>query len=234
MTKIPPSDRLIVALDVSNQNQALELVDKLNDQVSFFKVGLELFSSGQGISLIEELSSRGLRIFADFKFHDIPQTVYRAVRNLNGLGIEFLTVHCYPGVIEAAVDACEDISILGVTVLTSVSEEDLKRSGYNASVSQAVVMRATQAYDNGCTGVVASGQEARVIRNHLGTDIVIVTPGIRLDEGDSGDQKRIASVEQALQMGSDYLVVGRPIRDAVAPDVAAQEIQHKIRNTLAS
>jgi len=234
LKKISTIDRLIVALDVPDQTQALKLLDRLFWQVSFVKVGLELFASGQGIALIEELAGQGYRVFADFKFHDIPQTVYRAVRNLNDIGVDFLTVHCYPGVMEAAVDAAEDISILGVTVLTSMSDDDLVRSGYSGGVIQTVQNRAELAYSCGCAGVVASGYEARAIRDRFGSDFIIVTPGVRMDESSSDDQKRIVSVEKALQMGSDYLVVGREIRDAWCPGIVVHKMQSKIRAALAS
>ena len=234
MNTISPSDRLILALDVPTKGQALELVVQVGDHVSFFKVGLELLSSGTGIDLIEQLTSRGCSVFADFKLYDIPQTVHRAVRNLNGLGIRFLTVHGDPAVMQAAVDAAEDMQILAVTVLTSLDDQALKTMGFATSSKELVRARALSAHQSGCAGVIASGQEVQTIRSELGENFLIVTPGIR-NRGDApGDQKRTVNVAEAIQAGADYLVVGRPIRDADQPSQAAKNFQSEIRSTLAA
>ena len=228
MTSISSRERLIVALDFPNQKSALELVDKIQHQVSFFKVGLELFSSGEGIGLIEKLANRNCQIFADFKFLDIPATVHRAVRNLNGLGIRFLTVHAYPGVMQAAVDAAQDFSILAVTVLTSMNDEDLRNTGVSSNVPDTVTNRAVSASESGCAGVIASGQEVQMIRSAVSNEFLIVTPGIRNNQSSGDDQKRTVSVTEAFEFGADYLVVGRPIRDADDPQKAAVQFQSEI------
>ena len=234
MNTISPSDRLILALDVPTKVQALELAIQVSDHVSFFKVGLELFSSGTGIDLIEQLTNRGSSVFADFKLYDIPQTVYRAVRNLNGLGIRFLTVHGDSAVMQAAVDAAEDMQILAVTVLTSLDDEALKTMGFASSSNELVRARALSAYQSGCAGVIASGQEVQTIRSELGEDFLIVTPGIRNRGDAAGDQKRTVNAAEAIWAGADYLVVGRPIRDAAQPSQAAKNFQSQIRSTLAA
>ena len=232
MADIAPRDRLIVALDVATADQAMHLVDRLDGQVNFYKVGLELFSSGTGIALIEQLAKRGHKVFADFKFFDVPATVSRAVHNLNGMGITFLTVHGDHQIMEAAVEATDEISILAVTVLTSMDKTSLGAMGVNMGVSDLVVMRAQNAKNAGCRGVIASGREAAMIRNRLGAQFVIVTPGIRNTGEAVNDQKRVASAFEALRAGADYLVVGRPIRDALEPNRAAAGFQDEIHKAL--
>ena len=232
MPETPPGDRLIVALDVATSSQAMDLVDRLGDHVHFYKVGLELFSSGTGIGLIETLVKRGHKIFADFKFFDVPATVNRSVRNLNGLGITFLTVHGDIQIMEAAVEASDDISILAVTVLTSMDQESLAGMGVDMELSTLVKMRAHNALESGCAGVIASGQEAAIIRQQSATDFLIVTPGIRGAGSAVNDQKRTMNAREALMAGADYLVVGRPIRDAVDPRQAAIQLQSEITDAL--
>ncbi len=234
MADIAPRDRLIVALDVATADQAMHLVDRLDGQVNFYKVGLELFSSGTGIALIEQLAKRGHKVFADFKFFDVPTTVSRAVHNLNGMGITFLTVHGDHQIMEAAVEATDEISILAVTVLTSMDEASLGAMGVNIDIAELVAMRAQNAKNAGCRGVIASGREAGIIRDQVGADVVIVTPGIRNTGESVNDQKRVASVSKALSAGADYLVVGRPIRDASDPQRAAAGFQDEILRALAN
>lgn len=232
MPDIPHGDRLIVALDVATGRQAMELADRLGDQVDFYKIGLELFSSGTGIGLIETLVRRGHRIFADFKFFDVPATVSRSVRNLNDLGITLLTVHGDIQIMQAAVDAAEDISILAVTVLTSMDQHCLAGMGVDTDLSTLVMTRAHNAQASGCAGVIASGQEAALIRQQSGADFMIVTPGIRNTGEEAGDQRRTMSASDAIRAGADYLVVGRPIRDATDPRQAAAEFQEQIARAL--
>ena len=232
MPETPPGDRLIVALDVATSSQAMDLVDRLGDHVHFYKVGLELFSSGTGIGLIETLVKRGHKIFADFKFFDVPATVNRSVRNLNGLGITFLTVHGDIQIMEAAVEASDDISILAVTVLTSMDQESLAGMGVAMDLSALVKTRAHNALESGCAGVIASGREAAIIRQQSATDFLIVTPGIRGAGSAANDQKRTMNAREALMAGADYLVVGRPIRDAVDPRQAAIQLQSEITDAL--
>ena len=231
--EIPASDRLIVALDVPTISAAKELVTVLDDAVVFYKVGLELFMSGGAFELVTWLRERDKKVFVDLKFFDVPATVGRAVSQLNGLGITFATIHGNDAIMQAAAAAAEDVDILAVTVLTSLDRGDLSDLGFECDVSELVVSRARRAVVHGCAGVVASGQEAALLRRELGNTLLVVVPGIRpVDNQD--DQKRTVSAEQALRDGADYLVVGRPIRDADDPKAAAEQIQKEIYRTVAS
>ena len=231
--EIPASDRLIVALDVPTISAAKELVTVLDDAVVFYKVGLELFMSGGAFELVTWLRERDKKVFVDLKFFDVPATVGRAVSQLNGLGITFATIHGNDAIMQAAAAAAEDVDILAVTVLTSLDRGDLSDLGFECDVSKLVVSRARRAVVHGCAGVVASGQEAALLRRELGNTLLVVVPGIRpVDNQD--DQKRTVSAEQALRDGADYLVVGRPIRDADDPKAAAEQIQKEIYRTVAS
>ena len=232
MTEIPTRDRLIVALDVPTDSQAIDLVDRVEDHVNFFKVGLELFSSGMGVGLIETLVKREHKVFADFKFFDVPATVNRSVRNLNCLGITFLTVHGDSQIMEAAVQATEEISILAVTVLTSMDQNNLAGMGVNMKLVDLVKMRAQNAQSLGCAGVIASAQEATYIRQQSESEFLIVTPGIRSAGTATNDQKRTMTAKRALESGADYLVVGRPIRDAIDPGQAVAQFQREIADAL--
>ena len=231
--EIPASDRLIVALDVPTVSAAKELVTVLDDAVVFYKVGLELFMSGDAFELVTWLRERDKKVFVDLKFFDVPATVGRAVSQLNGLGITFATIHGNDAIMQAAAAAAEDVEILAVTVLTSLDRGDLSDLGFECDVSELVVSRARRAVVHGCAGVVASGQEAALLRRELGNTLLVVVPGIRpVDNQD--DQKRTVSAEKALRDGADYLVVGRPIRDAIDPKAAAEQIQGEIYRTVAS
>ena len=231
--EIPASDRLIVALDVPTVSAAKGLVTVLDDAVVFYKVGLELFMSGDAFELVTWLRERDKKVFVDLKFFDVPATVGRAVSQLNGLGITFATIHGNDAIMQAAAAAAEDVEILAVTVLTSLDRGDLSDLGFECDVSELVVSRARRAVVHGCAGVVASGQEAALLRRELGNTLLVVVPGIRpVDNQD--DQKRTVSAEQALRDGADYLVVGRPIRDAIDPKAAAEQIQGEIYRTVAS
>ena len=231
--EIPASDRLIVALDVPTVSAAKELVTVLDDAVVFYKVGLELFMSGDAFELVTWLRERDKKVFVDLKFFDVPATVGRAVSQLNGLGITFATIHGNDAIMQAAAAAAEDVEILAVTVLTSLDRGDLSDLGFECDVSELVVSRARRAVVHGCAGVVASGQEAALLRRELGNTLLVVVPGIRpVDNQD--DQKRTVSAEQALRDGADYLVVGRPIRDANDPKAAAEQIQEEIYQTVTS
>ena len=230
---IPTNDRLIVALDVPTVSAAKELVTVLDDSVVFYKVGLELFMSGDAFALVNWLRERDKKVFVDLKFFDVPATVGRAVSQLNGLGITFATIHGNDAIMQAAAAAAEDVDILAVTVLTSLDRGDLSDLGFDCDVSELVVSRARRAVVHGCAGVVASGQEAALLRRELGDTLLVVVPGIRpVDNQD--DQKRTVSAEKALRDGADYLVVGRPIRDAIDPKAAAEQIQGEIYRTVAS
>jgi len=225
---VPRHERLIVALDVPTVADARALVEKLGDSVRFYKIGLELSTSGGYYELLDWLVKRGNRVFCDLKLHDIPETVSRAVANLRGRGVTFLTVHADRGVIGAAVKETGDMKILAVTVLTSTSQADLAEQGYAGKLEELVLARAGAAAELGCDGVICSGLEVAGIKAKLGAKLLAVTPGIRPAGGDAGDQKRVVDVAQAFRNGADYIVVGRPVRDAKDPAAAAEGIQSTI------
>ncbi|MEC9328651.1 MAG: orotidine-5'-phosphate decarboxylase [Pseudomonadota bacterium] len=230
---IPLEERLIVALDLPAVSDAQALVKQLGTEVVFYKVGLELFMSGAAFALVDWLTEYGKKVFVDLKFFDVPATVGRAVRQLNGRGITFATAHGNDASMQAAAGAAEDFGVLAVTVLTSLDRADLDDLGFDCDVTELVISRARRAVHHGCVGVVASGQETVLLREKLNDSLLIVVPGIRpVDNQD--DQKRTVSVAQALQDGADYLVVGRPIRDAKDPLAAASKIQKQIRGVFGS
>jgi orotidine-5'-phosphate decarboxylase len=233
MQDIPAPERLIFALDVPDPRAAQALVDQLGDSVLFYKLGLELAMSGDYFRLLEMIVDRGKKVFVDLKFFDIPATVAGAVRQLNGRGVTFATVHGNQGIMTAAVAAAVDVRILAVTVLTSLDRGDLDDLGFACDVESLVLSRARRALAAGCAGVVSSGLEAKAIRAELGSRLLIVTPGIRpVDNRPADDQKRVLSVEEAFACGADYIVVGRPIRDAVDPRAAALAMQSSIARAL--
>jgi orotidine-5'-phosphate decarboxylase len=227
MTGIAREERLIVALDLPTPREARALVEKIGDGARFYKVGLELFTAGGYFELIEWLVKRGNRVFADLKLYDIPETVRRAVANLRGCGATFLTVHGHRSVMEAAAREKGTMKILAVTVLTSFDQRDLKEMGSSQTVEQLVLSRAQGAVDCNCDGVIASGLEAKALKATFKERLLLVTPGIRPVAGND-DQKRTVDVAQAFANGADYIVVGRPIRDAKDPRAAAEGIQKTI------
>ena len=230
MSGIPRAERLIVALDVADAKQARALAEKLGDAVRFYKVGLELASTEGYFELIAWLTARGNKVFADLKLHDIPETVRRAVANLRGRGATFLTVHGHRSVMEAAAREKGAMKILAVTVLTSFDQRDLDEMGATKSVEQLVLSRAKGAVESGCDGVIASGLEAAKLKAEFGRRLLVVTPGIRpVAARPADDQKRTVDVAQAFANGADYIVVGRPVRDAADPRAAAQAIQETIK-----
>ena len=233
---IPPEERLILALDVPSVEAAKELVERLDDAVLFYKVGLELLGTGGYFELIEWLVARGKKVFADLKLFDVPETVRSAVRQLRNWPITLLTVHAgSTTILEAACREKGDLQILAVTVLTSLDQNDLQEMGIQTDVHELVLARARRAVEIGCDGVVASGLEAHTLRAGLGAGPLIVTPGIRPAENrPADDQKRVVTVEQALRNGADYLVVGRPIRNAPDPYEAAMQIQGMIEGLFLS
>jgi len=228
MTPIPRAERLIVALDFPTPAEARALVDRLGDTVRFYKVGLELFSAPGCFELVAWLAGRGHRVFADLKFHDIPETVRRAVANVRSRGATFLTVHGHRSVMEAAASEKGPMKILAVTVLTSFDQSDLEEVGSAKTIEELVLARARGAVETGCDGVIASGHEAAKLKAEFGKRLLVVTPGIRPVGADPGDQKRTVDVAQAFRNGADYIVVGRPIRAAPDPRAAAQAIQDTI------
>ncbi|MEQ8824141.1 MAG: orotidine-5'-phosphate decarboxylase [Filomicrobium sp.] len=224
-----PRDRLIVALDVPTVDDARELVTALADEVSFYKVGLELILSGStsgksGLDLVGELVDRNKRVFLDAKLLDISNTVARSVERVAELGAAFLTVHGSDlKTMRAAVEGRgkSDLKLLAVTVLTSLNQDDLTEQGISKSPAEMVLHRASLAQEAGFDGVISSGQEAAAIRNATSNDFLIVTPGIRLPGGEAGDQQRVMTPERAIADGANYIVVGRPINQAKDPKSAA-------------
>lgn len=227
---IPPDERLIFAMDVPDAARARRLAGELGDTVRFYKLGLELMMSGDYFDLLDWMTARDKKVFADVKLFDIPATVAGAVRGLKDRGATFVTVHGYRSIMQAAADNKGDtLKLLAVTVLTSLDRDDLDDLGADRSVESLVRSRAKGALDAGCDGVIASGLEAPGIRAIVGDDLLIVSPGIRpADGGDTGDQKRVVTVSDAFKNGADYIVVGRPIRDAENPRAAAEAIQAEI------
>ncbi len=228
---IPAAKRLIIALDVPTGAQARDLVEDLGDTVSFYKVGLELFTGDDGFAMVDWLTRRGKQVFVDLKFFDVPATVARAVSQLRGRQVSFATVHGNDAMMRAAAEAAGEVGILAVTVLTSLDAADMRDLGFDCDIPALVRSRAQRAVALGCAGVVASGQEAAMLRKTLGGDGLIVTPGIRPVRQDD-DQKRTVTPTQALRDGADYLVVGRPVRDAGNPREAARVIQDEIASAL--
>ena len=225
---ITARDRLIVALDLSSVEAAEALIAKLGDSVSFYKIGYQLAYAG-GLPLGSKLADRGKKVFIDLKLHDIGNTVASGVRSGAKMGATFLTVHAYPQTMQAAVEARGNtLKILAVTVLTSYDDDDLHAAGYRLDVSDLVEARALQAEALGVDGIVCSAEEAEAVRDTVGAQMVLVTPGIRPAGANVGDQKRIMTPTRAIAAGSDYLVVGRPIVEASDPKAAADSIVEEI------
>jgi orotidine-5'-phosphate decarboxylase len=224
-----PRDRLIVALDVPNTAAAETIIAQLGDRVTFYKIGYQLAYAG-GLPLARDLAAAGKKVFVDLKLHDIGNTVARGVESIATLGATFLTVHAYPQTMKAAVAARggSGLKILAVTVLTSYDEADLRDAGYRLGVRELVELRARQAQDIGVDGLVCSPEEAAHLRGIVGSDMALVTPGIRPAGSASGDQKRIMTPARAIDAGADYLVVGRPILEAPDPKAAADAIVAEI------
>ena len=233
---IPSSERLIFAMDVPDCDQARTLADELGDAVTFYKIGLELMMSGGYFELLDWMLARDKKVFCDLKFFDIPATVGSAVRSLQDRGASFVTVHGNQSIMEAAAENKGDsLKVLGVTVLTSLDRGDLDDLGFDCDIEALVLSRARRALEAGCDGVISSGLEVPKLREHIDSKLLVITPGIRpVDNKPSTDQKRVVSVEQAFRNGADYIVVGRPIRDAQSPRAAAEAIQATIAAEVAS
>ena len=226
---IPAHERMIFAMDVPSVGAARKLADQLGDSVSFYKLGLELFTSGGAFELLDWMVGRGKKIFLDLKLFDVPATVAAAVRNLRNRGVTFTTVHGNQAIMEAAAEAAEGVGILAVTVLTSLDRGDLDDLGFRCDVEALVLSRARRALAAGCAGVVSSGLEAKMLREGVDDRLIVVTPGIRpVENRPADDQKRVVGVAEAFGNGSDYIVIGRPIRDAADPRIAAEAIQATI------
>jgi orotidine-5'-phosphate decarboxylase len=224
-------DRIILALDVDHPDQARELVKKTESHLGFYKVGLQLFLA-DWFGTVDWLIDRGHRVMLDLKLHDISATVGLAVAQLAEHGVTFATVHGETPVVRAAVAAAGGrVGILAVTVLTSLGEEELRQSGITMALPELVLQRTRFALAAGCSGVVASGREAALLRRELGADFAIVTPGIRPDSillNSRDDQNRIMTAGRAIAAGADYLVVGRPISQAADPLAVIDSMQAEI------
>ena len=234
---LSPKDRIMFALDVPDIDGARKYAGLLKDHVGFFKIGLELFVAcgPEIVKTVRVVGGRG--IFLDLKSHDIPETVKGAMRSAASLGADFVTVHTSDGgsVLKAAVEAAGSTKVLGVTVLTSLSKEAFPEAGIDPlfTPESLVVHRAKAAKAAGCAGIVCSGLEAKAVREALGPGFLIITPGVRTAEDAVGDQKRVVTPFDAISNGADYIVVGRPIRNAPDPVEAAKRIAGEIERALA-
>jgi orotidine-5'-phosphate decarboxylase len=226
-------ERLIVALDVSTAAQAQRIVSSLGDAVSFYKVGLQLYTA-EGPAMVRVLVSSGRRVFLDLKYHDIPNTVASAVREAGKLGVSLLTAHASGGMkmLQAATEAAREsnpaMKVVAVTVLTSMAEQDLSEVGVPGNLEQQVVSLAGLALKAGCHGVVSSAREVKMLRAKLGNNFLIVTPGVRPAGAAHGDQARVVTPTEAIAAGASHVVVGRPITGAVDPAQEAQKIIQEI------
>ncbi|MBA8877785.1 orotidine-5'-phosphate decarboxylase [Phyllobacterium myrsinacearum] len=218
-------DRLIVGLDVPDLKAAGNIVSTLGDTVSFYKIGYQLAFAG-GLGFATELVQSGKKVFLDMKLLDIDNTVAKGVENIVKMGVSMLTLHAYPKAMKAAVEAARgsDLCLLGVTVLTSMDQQDMIDAGYEHDPHTLVLIRAEQALHAGMGGIVCSAAEASAVRKIVGPDLAIVTPGIRPTGADIGDQKRVMTPSDALHAGASHLVVARPIVAAADPKAAAEAI----------
>jgi orotidine-5'-phosphate decarboxylase len=227
-------ERLIVALDLSSSAEAQTIVAALGETVRTFKVGKQLFTA-EGPQAVRDLIAANRKVFLDLKYHDIPNTVGAAVREAAKLGVSMLTVHASGGgkMLRAAVEAARDINpavkVLGVTVLTSLTDYDLEKMGVRGRVVDQVLRLAAMSLSNGCQGIVASAQEAAALRSELGNEFVIVTPGVRPPGTGHGDQARVVTPEEAIASGATHIVVGRPITEATDPAAEARAILGQIQ-----
>lgn len=218
-------DRLIVGLDVPDLKVAGDIVSTLGDTVSFYKIGYQLAFAG-GLGFATELVQSGKKVFLDMKLLDIDNTVAKGVENIVKMGVSMLTLHAYPKAMKAAVEAARgsELCLLGVTVLTSMDQQDMIDAGYEHDPHTLVLIRAEQALRAGMGGIVCSAAEASAVRKIVGPDLAVVTPGIRPKGADIGDQKRVMTPSDALRAGASHLVVARPIVSAADPKAAAEAI----------
>lgn len=231
MTPATLRERLIVGLDVPTLKDAEAVVRDLEGVVSFYKIGYQLAFAG-GLDFARELASAGTSVFLDMKLLDIDNTVAKGVENVVRMGVSMLTLHAYPKAMRAAVEAARgsELCLLGVTVLTSMDGQDLIEAGYNSDPRSLVLRRAEQALQAGMGGIVCSAEEAASVRGVVGPQLAVVTPGIRLAGGESGDQKRVTTPAQAIRNGSSHLVVARPIIAAADRRAAAQAILEDMKH----
>jgi orotidine-5'-phosphate decarboxylase len=233
MKSIPLNERIIFALDVAHLDEAKTWVKKLDTDMKYFKVGLELFLAG-GWDIVDYILDRGNKVMLDLKFFDIPETVHMAVQQVKNRGVSLTTIHGNDAIIRAAVKDKGHLNVLAVTVLTSFDESDMRQMGMTGSVADLVLIRAKKALDLGCDGVVSSALEAHAIRSQSSNDFMIVTPGIRPASTTVGDddQRRIATARQAIINGANHVVIGRPIRTAADPIGTIRNLQDEIAQGL--
>ena len=233
MTILTPKDRLIIPLDVPTVADARSMVERIGDTAGFYKIGHQLAFAG-GLEFANELLQDGKQVFLDMKLLDIDNTVAKGIENIVKMGVQMTTIHAYPKAMKAAVEAASgsDLCILGVTVLTSMDDGDLADAGYHGDAESLVLKRAKQAAEANMGGIVASAKEAKQIREIVGPDMAIVTPGIRPVGSDAGDQKRIMTPADAITAGSSHLVVGRPITASPDPKSAAQAVLDEIASVV--
>ncbi len=233
MKNINLDERIIFALDVPSQDEAKQWVRKLDGEIKFFKVGLELFLAGWW-DIVDFIIDRGNQVMLDLKFFDIPETVYLAIQQVKDRGVSFATIHGNDAIIKAAVADKGKLKVLAVTVLTSFDESDMRQMGMTGSIQDLVLIRAQKAINLGCDGVVSSALEIKSLRDALGNGFYSVTPGIRPSSTAPGqdDQKRIATARNAIINGADHVVIGRPIRNASDPIGVIKQLQDEIAEGL--
>jgi orotidine-5'-phosphate decarboxylase len=227
---ISPRDRLIVALDFPTQSKALALVSVLSGSVSIYKIGLQLFTA-EGPGIVRAVAATGAKIFLDLKLHDIPNTVEKAVAAAGDLGVQMLTVHLSGGraMLDAAVEArTPNLSLLGVTVLTSATPETLSETGVNSGIEEHVLRLAELGRKSGVDGLITSPHEVGILRERLGAQMKLITPGVRPNWSAANDQKRFTTPNEALKSGADYLVIGRPITADPDPRAAVDRLVAEI------
>src|SRR5271170_7361417 len=233
LNKKDPRQRLIVALDVSTASAARQIVAAVGDSALTYKVGMQLYTA-EGPQVVRDLVASGRRVFLDLKYHDIPTTVAAAVHEAAQLGVSMLTVHAAGGakMLHSAVDAARTnnpaLIVLGVTILTSLDQNELEKVGFRGTVREEVLRLATLALDNGCKGIVTSARETAAVRSELGNNFAIVTPGVRPAGSRHGDQSRVATPAEAIAAGASHIVVGRPITEAADPAAEARAILGQI------
>ena len=229
MKDINVEDRLIFALDVPEVEEAKDIVSELDESVNFYKIGMELLMTGRYFELLNWLIDNDKKVFVDLKFFDVPETVGRTIARLSDYGATFATVHGNQALMEKAAQNKKNLKILAVTALTSLDRGDLDDLGFDCNVQDLVISRAKRAFEAGCDGVVSSGLEVPFLREYVDNKLIAVTPGIRPVANDD-DQKRVVDVATAFKNGSDYIVVGRPIKNADNRFKAASDIQKIIRS----
>ena len=229
MKDINVEDRLIFALDVPEIKVAKDIVSELDESVNFYKIGMELLMTGKYFELLNWLVDNDKKVFVDLKFFDVPETVGRTIARLSDYGATFATVHGNQALMEKAAQNKKNLKILAVTALTSLDRGDLDDLGFDCNVQDLVISRAKRAFAAGCDGVVSSGLEVPFLREYVDNKLIAVTPGIRPVANDD-DQKRVVDVATAFKSGSDYIVVGRPIKNADNRYKAASDIQKIIRS----